>query len=353
MNVCRQCLRTDRQVVLNPTVRGHRFCGSSCVERFVTDNEVSEAEFVYKCNACKSENLPIGLYLCGRCKNAYYCNRSCQRSHWRDHKRECTAPVEPFELRSDVLLVGDYLQLDPVQSNMSVKKDALSVFYSWERDMNLPLKTTLDKIRIMKENKFSADSTEHDYVWRRIYKDLMEYYASDSCEYKLAYSRANDEYSFVSAEDQEHEHSIVSWLTNEEQFTSFYIEIRSLMRDTLREYLELRNVEYGSCNRPEKHISHDEFVENGFQWTAIVNRRTNGRMKNALIFGWMKYSIDWQKKRNMMSINPWLAEQVTSIDLALKPKDFLRDACKNITNQHDFSDKRIAVHLSPPDWMIA
>uniref|UniRef100_A0A7S2K2T2 MYND-type domain-containing protein n=1 Tax=Leptocylindrus danicus TaxID=163516 RepID=A0A7S2K2T2_9STRA len=34
---------------------------------------------------CKAKKLS----LCGRCKNAYYCSKECQVSHWEKHKKDC------------------------------------------------------------------------------------------------------------------------------------------------------------------------------------------------------------------------------------------------------------------------
>ena len=41
-----------------------------------------------RCNNC----LKIGtkLQVCGRCKNVRYCNKSCQKTHWKEeHKLSC------------------------------------------------------------------------------------------------------------------------------------------------------------------------------------------------------------------------------------------------------------------------
>ena len=32
---------------------------------------------------------PGRLFVCGRCKKAYYCERGCQRADWKTHKNEC------------------------------------------------------------------------------------------------------------------------------------------------------------------------------------------------------------------------------------------------------------------------
>ena len=36
------------------------------------------------CYACKKQTK----YLCNRCKSTYYCSKSCQKTHWKNHKSE-------------------------------------------------------------------------------------------------------------------------------------------------------------------------------------------------------------------------------------------------------------------------
>ncbi len=44
---------------------------------------------------CRKE-LGSAAFVCGRCELAPYCNKACQREHWKAHKAECKA-VEPRE----------------------------------------------------------------------------------------------------------------------------------------------------------------------------------------------------------------------------------------------------------------
>jgi hypothetical protein len=48
----------------------------------------------FACAACgKLPDFGVALLRCGRCKRAAYCNAACQKSHWRQHKKECAEPA--------------------------------------------------------------------------------------------------------------------------------------------------------------------------------------------------------------------------------------------------------------------
>ncbi|KAG5177279.1 hypothetical protein JKP88DRAFT_332877 [Tribonema minus] len=43
------------------------------------------------CASCSTEGAQGTLQRCGRCKQALYCDRTCQKAHWADHKKACLA----------------------------------------------------------------------------------------------------------------------------------------------------------------------------------------------------------------------------------------------------------------------
>ena len=45
----------------------------------------------HRCFHCQSEGAK--MMRCTQCKRAWYCGRPCQKKHWKQHKRACTAAV--------------------------------------------------------------------------------------------------------------------------------------------------------------------------------------------------------------------------------------------------------------------
>jgi splicing suppressor protein 51 len=41
------------------------------------------------CSSCSKDETSNVLKACAKCQSAFYCNRECQKSHWKVHKKEC------------------------------------------------------------------------------------------------------------------------------------------------------------------------------------------------------------------------------------------------------------------------
>ena len=72
------------------------------VRELAKESGVDEANILFSegrqvrrvCAACGKGYLQIsGLKECARCKKACYCDASCQRAHWKEHKKQCRAPA--------------------------------------------------------------------------------------------------------------------------------------------------------------------------------------------------------------------------------------------------------------------
>src|SRR5258708_3387937 len=51
-----------------------------------------EQQYKWTCDNCR-EALANPM-VCGRCKVAPYCNKECQKSHWKTHKQICCIDIE-------------------------------------------------------------------------------------------------------------------------------------------------------------------------------------------------------------------------------------------------------------------
>merc|ERR1719453_487595 len=58
--------------------------------------EQAEAD-IPKCAQCGKK--VVGKTQCGKCKSVFYCDRSCQRSHWPKHKGDCATLAEALPPR--------------------------------------------------------------------------------------------------------------------------------------------------------------------------------------------------------------------------------------------------------------
>ena len=50
----------------------------------------AEPEETHRCFHCESEGATM---CCSQCHRAWYCHKACQKRHWKQHKRACTAAV--------------------------------------------------------------------------------------------------------------------------------------------------------------------------------------------------------------------------------------------------------------------
>lgn len=50
-------------------------------------NLVRDQEVSFKCTFCHADN---SKFKCSKCKRARYCTETCQRSHWKLHKKTCS-----------------------------------------------------------------------------------------------------------------------------------------------------------------------------------------------------------------------------------------------------------------------
>lgn len=83
-----------------------------------------------KCAHC--DRQAEQLLLCGACKQAQYCNRDCQKSHWKEHKSQCVfqKPEAETEIQSKETLVQemDRLKVDDVTNKKIPPQHTASKF---------------------------------------------------------------------------------------------------------------------------------------------------------------------------------------------------------------------------------
>lgn len=77
-----------------------------------------------KCNQCsKAGEVGKELLRCGRCKEAFYCDKDCQTKHWKVHKPNCQKPAE---VQKTQMVVKDYVD---TKDDGKVDKQGKVLFY--------------------------------------------------------------------------------------------------------------------------------------------------------------------------------------------------------------------------------
>mmetsp|Transcript_5066 Transcript_5066/g.12084 ORF Transcript_5066/g.12084 Transcript_5066/m.12084 type:complete len:485 (+) Transcript_5066:75-1529(+) len=90
--------RLQRPSILNKLNTMIRFAASVDPEHKCGDGN----KMCRKCGKSdSSESFQESLMKCGRCHQAYYCNRECQKADWKDHKKTCVAKTKSEVIKSE------------------------------------------------------------------------------------------------------------------------------------------------------------------------------------------------------------------------------------------------------------
>eukprot|EP00618_Florenciella_parvula_P016536 CAMPEP_0119530834 /NCGR_PEP_ID=MMETSP1344-20130328/44637_1 /TAXON_ID=236787 /ORGANISM="Florenciella parvula, Strain CCMP2471" /LENGTH=76 /DNA_ID=CAMNT_0007570927 /DNA_START=111 /DNA_END=337 /DNA_ORIENTATION=- len=54
------------------------------------NGKAAAPEETHRCFHCQSEGAKM---CCSQCHRAWYCERPCQKKHWKQHKKACVAAV--------------------------------------------------------------------------------------------------------------------------------------------------------------------------------------------------------------------------------------------------------------------
>jgi len=81
-----------------------------------------------KCDYC---DKPNNLLRCSRCKSTYYCDKKCQRQHWKDHKKQCKNKK-------------DFINNTRIIPYFSNKNQTAAIIGKWFKDNVIPLRNKID-----------------------------------------------------------------------------------------------------------------------------------------------------------------------------------------------------------------
>eukprot|EP01084_Bolivina_argentea_P256209 431271_1 len=115
------------------------------------------------CALCKKS---CGKLVCGRCRQSHYCNKECQRKHWKTHKNTCKTQKKDINAKRTNKVEEQHQPLDFDEqqvngSNSDIDADDGFMKFSWdveEKELNNFRKTgecKSDEIEI-EEEKYNA-----------------------------------------------------------------------------------------------------------------------------------------------------------------------------------------------------
>lgn len=102
-SICRRVVKNDGKIelVLYPDLQFNQLPSSLISNKAVNF-----------CGACKSEHARLR---CGNCYSIYYCEQSCQASHWPYHKAQCRMLGRKMLQRSNIEQQAQTLSSDPMK----------------------------------------------------------------------------------------------------------------------------------------------------------------------------------------------------------------------------------------------
>uniref|UniRef100_A0A667WUW3 [histone H3]-lysine(4) N-trimethyltransferase n=1 Tax=Myripristis murdjan TaxID=586833 RepID=A0A667WUW3_9TELE len=132
------------------------------------------------CEHCFSRR--DGLFKCGKCKQAFYCNVDCQRGDWPMHKLECSAmcaygenwcPSETVRLVARIIMRQMFLTLDSEKEEMNQADiAALHHFYS-RHIIDLPDDQALAELFAQVNcNGFTIEDEELSHLGSAVFPDV-------------------------------------------------------------------------------------------------------------------------------------------------------------------------------------
>ncbi|CAB9523372.1 MYND domain protein [Seminavis robusta] len=73
---------------------------------------------VRTCAGCSSVEKAMGAFKsCAKCRVVFYCNRKCQKSHWKEHKKSCCKSDPNASRKSSLLLQAKDTSLTTIQAS--------------------------------------------------------------------------------------------------------------------------------------------------------------------------------------------------------------------------------------------
>lgn len=110
------------------------------------------------CASCAS--VEVRLLQCSRCRSVWYCNKDCQKAHWKTHKSSCTPIAQGAQDSSNPEDEEDWVDEDTFEDCNQDKKPFTAIannVFLHNRSKEKTFQLLINALRMRQEDMYALD----------------------------------------------------------------------------------------------------------------------------------------------------------------------------------------------------